>query len=55
MEVHGVLWLINEIHSNDLASTSTLLAVLRSFVADPTVRLPKKEVIVQIRRYEKGS
>jgi predicted nucleic acid-binding protein len=55
MEVHGVLWLIDEIHSNGLANTNTLLAVLRSFVNDPTVRLPKKELIVQIRRYEKGS
>lgn len=55
MEVHGVLWIIDEIHANGLAATTTLLAILRGLGDDPTVRLPKRELIAQIKRYEKGS
>jgi hypothetical protein len=53
MEVHGVLWVIDEIHANGLAATTALLAILRGFGDDPTVRLPKRELAAHIKRYEK--
>ncbi len=53
MEVHGVLWVLDEIHRLSLTSAATLLAALRTFFADPTVRLPRREISVYIKRYEK--
>ena len=53
MEVHGVLWVIDEIHANGLAAREVLLAVLREFSNDQTVRLPKRELSAYIKRYEK--
>src|SRR5271166_703049 len=54
MEVHGMLWLIDEIRAHGFATTETLLGILRGFVDDPTVRLPKRELVAQIKRYERG-
>jgi hypothetical protein len=51
MEVHGVLWVIDEIHRNRLTTASTLLAALRVFSTDQTVRLPRREVAAFIKRY----
>ncbi len=53
MEVHGVLWVLDEIHRIRLTSAATLLAALRDFSADPTVRLPRRDLRLYIRRYEK--
>jgi hypothetical protein len=53
MEVHGMLWLIDEILSNGLATTEVLLEILRGFAEDPMVRLPKQKLAAQIRRYER--
>jgi len=53
MEVHGVLWVLDEIYRIRLTSAATLLAALRIFAADPTVRLPRRELGVYIKRYEK--
>jgi hypothetical protein len=53
MEVHGVLWVLDEIYRIRLTSAATLLAALRTFSADPTVRLPRRELGVYIKRYEK--
>jgi predicted nucleic acid-binding protein len=53
MEVHGVLWVIDEIYRNHLTSAATLLAALRAFSADPTVRLPRRELGLYVKRYEK--
>ena len=53
MEVHGVLWVIDEIHRGRLAPAATLLASLRTFAADPAVRLPRRELGAYIKRYEK--
>ena len=54
MEVHGVLWVIDEIHTNELAPAEALLEVLRGFAADETVRLPRRDLAAQIRRYAKA-
>ena len=53
MEVHGVLWVLDEIHRVRLTSAATLLAALHTFSADPTVRLPRREIRLYIKRYEK--
>jgi hypothetical protein len=52
IEVHGVLWTIDEIHRCRLATVETLQACLKSFAADPTVRLPRRQLALHIRRYE---
>lgn len=52
MEVHGVLWVIDEICANGLASPEVLLAVLLGFSNDQTVRLPKRELAAYLKRYE---
>jgi predicted nucleic acid-binding protein len=52
MEVHGVLWVLDQLHANRLTQTAAILTVLRAFLDDATVRLPRREVTVYIRRYE---
>jgi len=51
MEVHGVLWVIDEIHRHQIEKAKTLLAALRAFSADPTVRLPRREMAASIKRF----
>ena len=51
MDVHGVLWVIDEIHTHGLASAEDLLAVLRAFADDASVRVPTRDLAAQIRRY----
>ena len=52
MEVHGVLWVLDELHTNRLTQTAAILRVLRVFLDDATVRLPRREVATYVRRYE---
>jgi predicted nucleic acid-binding protein len=52
MEVHGVLWVLDQLHANRLTPTAAILTVLRAFLDDATVRLPRREVTAYIRRYE---
>lgn len=52
MEVHGVLWVLDEIHQNCLTTAVTVLAALRVFAADATLRLPRHEVTASIKRYQ---
>ena len=51
MEVHGVLWVIDEIHRNQIETAKTLLAVLKAFSLDPAVRLPKRDLSACIKRF----
>lgn len=51
MEVHGVLWVIDELHRHQIEKAKILLAALRAFSADPTVRLPRREVAASIKRF----
>jgi predicted nucleic acid-binding protein len=51
MEVHGVLWATEEIHGKQIETAKTLLAALKEFSVDPTVRLPKREVSASIKRF----
>jgi len=46
------LWVLDQLHANRLTQTAAILTVLRAFLDDGTVRLPRREVTVYIRRYE---
>lgn len=51
MEVHGILWVIDELHRNKIEPAAALLAVMQAFSADPTIRLPRKELAAIIKVY----
>jgi predicted nucleic acid-binding protein len=53
--VHGVLWVIDEIHANGLAAPADILTALRLFATDVTVRLPRRVIAAYIKRFEGGS
>ena len=52
IEVHGVLWVLEQLHTNRLATPAMILTVLRALLEDATVRLPRRELTAYIRRYE---
>lgn len=52
IEVHGVLWIIDELHHYAIEAPDTLAAALRMFEQDPTVRLPRRDLLALVRRYE---
>jgi predicted nucleic acid-binding protein len=52
IEVHGVLWIIDELHRHEIETPVTLAEALRLFGKDQTVRLPRRELFNAIRRYE---
>jgi predicted nucleic acid-binding protein len=52
IEVHGVLWIVDELHSHGLESDASLAAALRILEADDAVRLPRRELLGAIRRYD---
>lgn len=51
IEVHGVLWIIDQLHEHRVASNKTLLRALQDLADDPTVRLPRSELIAYLKRY----
>ena len=51
IEVHGVLWVIDELRVHAISATETLLKALQSMAKDPTVRLPQRELAAYIKRY----
>ena len=52
IEVHGILWVIDEIHRNSIKAARLLYAALLELSADPAVRLPKRELTLYLKRYE---
>lgn len=54
IEIHGLLWVIDEINANALAAADEILAALRTLSDDPTARLPRRLLAAYIRRYEKA-
>lgn len=52
--VHGVLWVMDELHAHAITSAATLLAALRILNGDPTVRLPPHELAAYLKRYEES-
>jgi predicted nucleic acid-binding protein len=53
IEVHGVLWIIDELHTNRLGTATILHAALLVLEQDSTVRLPARELSAFIKRYER--
>jgi predicted nucleic acid-binding protein len=51
LTVHGVLWVIDELHDNQLSTVEALHGALRLLAGDPAVRLPRRELRAYIRRY----
>ena len=51
IEVHGVLWVVDELHVHAISATETLLKALQSMAKDQTVRLPQRELADYIKRY----
>jgi predicted nucleic acid-binding protein len=52
IEVHGVLWVVDEIHTNSLSTAASLHTALLLLAADFTVRLPRRELTSSIKRYD---
>jgi hypothetical protein len=52
IKVHGFLWVLDEIHQNRLRTAKILCAALRLLAGDPAVRLPRRELIAYLKRYE---
>ena len=48
---HGVLWILDEIHREGIASPSKLVSGLSAIRDHPRCRLPRVEVDARIRRY----
>jgi predicted nucleic acid-binding protein len=54
IEIHGVLWAIDELHRNRVAVAETLARALQLFWDDPTVRLPRRDLAAYLKRYRRG-
>jgi predicted nucleic acid-binding protein len=52
IEVHGILWALDQIHANRLRTARVLHTSLCALERDPAVRLPKSELAANIKRYE---
>ena len=52
IEVHGMLWIIDELHRHEIETPFRLAEALRLFNQDQTVRLPRRELLAAIRKYE---
>lgn len=52
IEVHGLLWIMEQIHQTGVKPGRDLAVALRVLEQDPTVRLPRRELTIAIRRYE---
>ncbi len=52
IEVHGLLWIVEQIHQKGVKPGRDLAVALRVLEQDPTVRLPRRELTIAIRRYE---
>ncbi len=51
IEVHGVLWVIDELDVHRISTGGTLHAALQVLARDPTVRLPQHEMAAYLKRY----
>jgi len=52
IEVHGILWAIDEIYSGKVATVNQLYSALLLFKKDPTVRLPVNPLNRQLEKYK---
>src|ERR1035437_1202267 len=54
IEVHGILWVVDEIHRGHLTTAKALHAALTLLADDPAVRLPKRELSAALDRFERS-
>jgi predicted nucleic acid-binding protein len=52
IEVHGVLWVCDQLFEGKLSTAEQLHAALSKLAAEPAVRLSKRELAGYIRRYQ---
>lgn len=52
IEVHGLLWVLDEIHQDKLSTADVLCAALRLLADDPAVRLPRGDLTALIKRIQ---
>jgi len=52
IEVHGFLWILDEIHQHKLSATDVLCTALRLLADDPAVQLPKSDLTALIKRFQ---
>jgi predicted nucleic acid-binding protein len=52
IEVHGFLWIIDEMLRHQLRTAQLLCAALRALMVDPAVRLPKTELAALMKRLQ---
>lgn len=50
IEVHGVLWIIDQLSERDLSAPNVLIAALETWRDDPAVFLPLSEIANRLRR-----
>lgn len=51
IEVHGVLWVIDELYDHKISTAATIHFALQVLAKDPTVRLPQHELTAYLKRY----
>jgi len=51
IEVHGVLWVVDELHAHKRSTAAVLHTALEALAKDPTVRLPPHELTAYLKRY----
>jgi len=51
IEVHGVLWVIDELYTHKISATGVLHAALQVLADDPTVRLREDDLAEYLKRY----
>jgi len=55
IEVHGLLWVFDQLHDNELIAAKRLRAALQALAEDVSVRLPRRELAAYIKRYGERS
>ena len=50
IDVHGFLWVVDELYRCEISAANALCSALRLLADDPAVRLPRWELALYIRR-----
>jgi len=52
IEVHGLLWIVDQLHEHGVCEGAEIAAALRILERDASVRLPRRELQLWLRRYD---
>ena len=52
IEVHGLLWIVDQLHEHGVCEPAEIAAALRILEQDASVRLPRRELLAWLRRYD---